>query len=85
MSSSDVGRSRTARAVGVVVSRPDGAVSVVVEDDGAGFDPEATPRGRLGLLGMRERVELVGGEIEIESSPGAGTSVAVRVPVSEGE
>ncbi len=56
-----------------------------VDDDGAGFDPaslrqpQESGRG-LGLLGMRERAELFGGGVEIESRPGAGTSVRVRMP-----
>ena len=59
-------------------------VEVTVEDDGCGFEPEPRPAdgsGRgLGLLGMEERVHLVGGRIAIESSPGAGTTLRVRVP-----
>jgi signal transduction histidine kinase len=48
----------------------------VVEDEGRGFDP-ALPTARLGLAGIRERVELLGGQLRIESSPGAGTAVIV--------
>jgi signal transduction histidine kinase len=61
-------------------------VLVLVEDDGQGFDPNSlklphdSGRG-LGLLGMRERAELFGGNVEIESSPGQGTRIRVRVPV----
>lgn len=77
----NVAKHAGATAVSVVVTRPDGFVSVVVEDNGAGFDPGAAPKGRLGLLGMRERVELVGGTIEIESSPGAGTTVVAQIPI----
>lgn len=61
------------------------AVLAVIEDDGAGFDPEdlrqpqESGRG-LGLLGMRERAELFGGDVEIESGAGHGTSVRVRIP-----
>jgi signal transduction histidine kinase len=62
----------------------------IVEDDGAGFDAEAAltgkPTGRLGLLGMRERLALVGGTLEVESTPGAGTTVFARIPLPpEGE
>jgi signal transduction histidine kinase len=57
----------------------------IVEYDGAAFDPEAAltgkSTGRLGLLGMRERVALVGGTLEVESTPGAGTTVFARVPL----
>ncbi len=77
----NVAKHAGATAVSVVVTRPDGFVSVVVEDDGRGFDPAAVPKGRLGLLGMRERVELVGGTIDVDSAPGAGTTVAVQIPI----
>jgi signal transduction histidine kinase len=64
---------------------PDGCVVIEIEDDGEGFDPASvapSPDGRgLGLLGLRERVDLVGGVTEIESAPGAGTRVLIRVPM----
>ena len=61
-------------------------VLAIVEDDGSGFDAEATmaaaeTHDRLGLLGMQERVGLVGGTLEIESSRGGGTTVFVRIPL----
>ena len=49
-------------------------VHVEVRDDGVGFDPSADTSG-FGVLGMRERVELLDGMLEIDSSPGAGTTV----------
>jgi signal transduction histidine kinase len=67
--------------VSVVFTRVDGYVTAVVEDDGVGFDPEAASQGRLGLVGMRERAGLVGGELDIESKPGWGTTVLVRIPI----
>ena len=59
-------------------------VVLIVEDDGKGFDPDAAEGGGdrgMGLLNMRERAALAGGEMEIESAAGAGTTVFVRVPV----
>ena len=70
-----------ARHVSISLVRKDGSVSAVVEDDGRGFSPETPRREALGLVGMRERVGLVGGRISIESAPGAGTTLAVEVPV----
>jgi len=66
----------------------DGRVTIEIEDDGKGFAPESLPppaareRG-LGLMGMRERVELFGGTIELDSAPGQGTRVKVSVKVRE--
>ena len=61
----------------------------MVEDDGRGFDPEpalaaSAAEHRLGLLGMRERVALVGGTLTVESDPGRGTTVIARVPLPAG-
>ncbi|HYN93941.1 MAG TPA: ATP-binding protein, partial [Pilimelia sp.] len=60
---------------------PDGRVCVRVSDDGGGFDPAAVGgRPGMGLRSMRERVEELGGEFHLESAPGAGTDVHVRLP-----
>ncbi|MGD9404984.1 MAG: GAF domain-containing protein [Anaerolineae bacterium] len=57
------------------------AVRLEVVDDGIGFDPTtAEARGGLGLPGMRERVQRIGGQLRIESAPGQGTTVSVEVP-----
>lgn len=58
----------------------DHRVEIEIKDDGCGFDPEAVGNGR-GLLGMRERIELLGGEIEVRSEADGGTEIAARVPV----
>ena len=76
-------RHAQARQVSVIVRREVGRVQVIAEDDGAGFDvEEAFRRGRLGLLGMRERAEMLGGGLVIESRPGVGTTVVVEIPLS---
>lgn len=64
----------------------EGKLEISVSDDGRGFDPEAalersTARKSLGLLGMRERVSLVSGEIAIISAPGAGTVIKAVLPL----
>jgi signal transduction histidine kinase len=76
---------RHARASGVDLScRATGdGVEMTIRDDGVGFDPdEDRQRPSLGLAGMRERVELVGGRIHVRSAPGRGTAVAVWAPLS---
>jgi signal transduction histidine kinase len=59
-------------------ARPD-LLTLTVEDDGRGFDPAAAPRGRHGLVGMRERAELAGGRLEVRSAPGSGTTVRLQI------
>jgi signal transduction histidine kinase len=65
--------------------RAEGGALLVAEvtDDGRGFDTASTRAG-VGLSAMRERVEGLGGEIEVESRPGGGTSVRVTVPLGDG-
>jgi signal transduction histidine kinase len=76
-----------AREVLVRLSQTDGTVELEIEDDGAGFDPKQPPRHEpgsgLGLPGMRERVSLVNGVLRIESAPGQGTCIRVRLPLAE--
>lgn len=55
-------------------------VELRIADDGRGFDPTTVDQGRLGVLGMRERAELLGGTFEMTSSPGKGTRIEVTVP-----
>jgi signal transduction histidine kinase len=61
----------------------DHQVQISVRDNGRGFDPDSVAVGR-GLIGMRERIELLGGEIEVHSEPENGTRIAARVPVQLG-
>jgi signal transduction histidine kinase len=71
-----------ARRVSISVVRRDSAVAAVIEDDGAGFDQRAVRKGGVGLLGMRERLALLDGRVEIESRPGAGTTLVAEVPLA---
>jgi PAS domain S-box-containing protein len=76
----------SARRVSVVLQRSAEQASAVVEDDGGGFDADTGPtlsEGRLGLLGMRERLALVGGTLTIESQLGRGTTIIARVPLGD--
>lgn len=70
-----------ATRVDVLLSLADKRVSAIVEDDGVGFVPALTVTGeQLGLFGMRERIEMLGGTLTIESSPGKGTTVKAEAP-----
>ena len=67
----------------VVLERSADHVSLIIEDNGVGFDVSSaeTVGEGLGLIGMRERAALADGDVQIESTPGRGTTVIVRVPV----
>lgn len=56
-------------------------VKLTLEDNGYGFDPARIPKGRYGLIGLNERVKLLGGKLQLQSSPGAGTRVEVVIPL----
>jgi signal transduction histidine kinase len=82
----NVARHAKARRVSVLLERRTDLASLIVEDDGKGFDAEAAlaaaaTQGSLGLLGMQERAKLAGGTLEFESTPGAGATVFVRLPL----
>jgi PAS domain S-box-containing protein len=71
-----------ASAISILLQRHDGQLTTLVEDNGRGFDPAAIPAGRgLGLIGMRERAELVRGSLVVESGTDAGTRVRLLVPI----
>jgi signal transduction histidine kinase len=70
-----------ARNISIVLARKPGAVVAVIEDDGQGFDPAAVREGGFGLEGMRERVGLLDGRLQIESSEGAGATLIAEVPL----
>jgi PAS domain S-box-containing protein len=79
-----------AKHASVALQAVDGTVSIRVEDDGVGFDPaiamaDAEPKPGLGLLSIRERLRYLGGTMEIDSRPGEGTTVTLRVPLRNGD
>ena len=76
-------RHSEASNVEVSLRTQDEAILIEVADDGRGFEPESAKAG-VGLSAMRERVEGLGGKIEVRSPPGEGTKVTVRVPLGGG-
>jgi signal transduction histidine kinase len=84
----NVARHAQASAVNMIISEIPGGIRMEVNDDGKSFQVLRTLSSRrhkrLGLIGMRERVEMVGGKLEIESAPGQGTSVRVEIPFVPG-
>jgi two-component system, NarL family, sensor histidine kinase DevS len=69
-----------AEHVELAVSTEGGVLSIEVSDDGVGFDSALKPAG-FGLVGIRERVELIGGRVDISSAPGRGTALRARLPL----
>jgi PAS domain S-box-containing protein len=77
-------RHAAASTVSVVLASHADNLQVIIDDNGRGFDAEAVAaKGRLGLAGIAERLAVVGGTLSIDSSPGAGTTLYVRIPVPE--
>lgn len=76
-------RHAQAKSVRVSLYQEDVSILLIVEDDGIGFHESGMSNacGSLGLLGMKERAQFCGGDVQISSSPGNGTTVTVRVPV----
>jgi signal transduction histidine kinase len=72
-----------AKRAEVLLEKRGSMIVLIIEDDGQGFDVrrKANRRKGLGLTGMRERATLIGGAMEIESAPGRGTTIHIRVPV----
>lgn len=84
----NVVRHARAQRVWIELSPRDGLLELVVRDDGVGFDvrqtlERAAGAGNLGLLGMKERVEILGGTLQIDSRPGQGTRIRIALPLAE--
>ena len=84
----NIAKHAAAAHVTVTLAFQPSQVWLLVEDDGRGFDPEqvlqrTTPGAGWGLLGMKERASLIGGQVEIDSTPGKGTRITTAVPLGE--
>ena len=84
----NVARHAHARRVELSIQKLSGTACLKIKDDGRSFQVQrvlhAKRNHRLGLLGMRERVEMVGGSFEIDSTPGNGTTVCAKIPLANG-
>ena len=79
-------RHAQAEHVSIVLTSMGNRLQLIVEDDGTGFELDELPvTKKLGILGMRERVELLGGSLSIESRVGYGTSINARLPLKQSE
>jgi signal transduction histidine kinase len=83
---SNAARHAKARVATVRLDADEGTITVTVADDGIGFDPAAVPpSGHLGLANLRDRAARMGGSAQVDSRPGAGTRVIIRLPRSDGD
>ena len=80
----NVARHAQASRVDVTIQKLPDCICMSIKDDGKSFDVERSLHGngskRLGLLGMRERLEMVGGHFDVQSAPGKGTTITARIP-----
>ncbi|TLY55006.1 MAG: sensor histidine kinase, partial [Gammaproteobacteria bacterium] len=81
----NVARHARAQRVWIELDQSDGKLGLTIRDDGVGFDvarafEQAGSRGNLGLSGMRERVEILGGNLEVDSGAGRGTRIRISLP-----
>jgi two-component system NarL family sensor kinase len=77
----NIGRHAEASRVEIRIGFTDNEIRLVIEDDGIGFDLEKLTEGHYGVIGMNERVKLLGGKLDLTSCPGFGTTVGVKVPL----
>jgi two-component system NarL family sensor kinase len=75
----NVVRHAEARSLGMHLLILPETVRLTIEDDGRGFDPTQIPKGRFGLIGLNERARLLGGQLKLHSSPGAGTRLDITI------
>ena len=76
-------RHAQAKSVRIALYQQEESILLIVEDDGIGFHESgfSNALGSLGLLGMKERAQFCGGDVQISTSPGNGTTITIRVPV----
>lgn len=83
----NIARHAQARQVWLTLCQEQHAITLTVRDDGIGFDPATATggNGHYGLIGLRERAQLAGGTLDIASTPGGGTTLTLRLPLSVAE
>ncbi|MFQ5942493.1 MAG: HAMP domain-containing protein [Anaerolineales bacterium] len=83
----NIARHAEANSASVLIEMHNGSIRAIIEDDGRGFDPKRVLASteRFGLYGMQERIQLLGGTFTIESRPGRGTSLYVKIATSDEE
>ncbi|MBI3902046.1 MAG: PAS domain S-box protein [Nitrosomonadales bacterium] len=78
----NVARHAHASQVSILFTQQDGSLSMLVEDNGSGFDADMQKEQSFGLLGIKERALMIGGKASVDSTPGMGTRLSVSIPIS---
>ena len=81
----NIARHARARRVNLRLSGTEKELEIEIRDDGVGFDPQTVQPGHYGLLGMRERIRLAGGQLDVQSGAGKGTCVLIRFPLENAD
>lgn len=79
----NIARHSQAKQARVNIVSSNDELHITIQDDGCGFDLTAVQPGHYGLLGMRERARLAGGKLKIESTPKAGTTIVISIPIEQ--
>jgi signal transduction histidine kinase len=77
----NVARHAAARHVEIALQSRPGSIALSITDDGQGFGEERPPGAGLGMIGMRARARSAGGDVDVQSKPGHGVAIEVRVPL----
>lgn len=83
---SNIARHANARCVRIMLGANGAGMLARIEDDGQGFDPAKTPGApgeAWGMVGMRERANLIGGRVQVNSAPGRGTQIEIKIPLEQ--
>ena len=79
----NIARHARASEAAVTFTVKEQTLTLAVQDNGLGFDPQSIPSGHYGLLGIRERIRLIGGQLTLDSAPGKGTILIVEIPITQ--
>jgi NarL family two-component system sensor histidine kinase YdfH len=82
---SNISRHAAAKQAHLILAAADQRLVLTIADDGCGFNPQVVPSGHYGLLGLRERVRMAGGQVAVESAAGQGTCLTVSFPWKAGQ
>lgn len=78
----NIARHARASEAAVTLTVKEQTLTLAIQDNGIGFDPQTIPSGHYGILGIRERIRLIGGTLTLDTAPGKGTILTIEIPLS---